>query len=231
MRNESTLKRNLTRKSLSSAYKFLFEQEDKEEAGGDLFGDEGGEDKKEDKEEGGDDAGGEEAGGEDKDKEEDKDKGDDKKEDEAKPKLSPEDEARLEDSVDSELESVMLDMWTDAEKSYQANQPPLKKESLSRAFFGKLNEAAEEVDIKHFAGDVARLVKNYQNLLDMESIILNKAYSFIQNKYDKADADELVSALKDVLEQEYGIDVDRHEIEEDEPEIPIAVGARAAAGG
>ena len=155
----------------------------------------------------------------------------DEKED-TKIAVSAEDEARLQDSIDSELEAVIGKFETDARKTaaIETNDKGGVSESrsLKRVYRKLLKEvAASDIDLKKFAADLSRLVNNYDNLLDMESIILNKGYSYIQQKY----GEETVKALKDVLEQDFGIDVDRNAIEKDEPEIPVAVGARDSGGG
>lgn len=203
----------------NTAFKILFEQEEKEDetedAGEDLFGgEEGGEGDEGDKEE--------DKGDEDKDKKEDKDKDEDKK-----LKISAEEKARLQDTIDGELESIMVDYETEARKAAQLASEKMKTESLKRVYRGILYEvAADDIDLKHFANNLARLVKNYDTLMDMESIILNKAYSYIQNNY----GDDTVKALKDTLEQDFDIEVERDEIEKDEPEVPIAVGASGEGG-
>jgi hypothetical protein len=177
--------------------------------------DEGDDDKPED--EPADDEGEDEK--EDEDKEDEKDEDDEKKDD---LKISAEDTARLESSIDSELQSVMVNFETDARKSAAIEAEKMKSESLRRVYRRLLYEvAADDIDLKHFAGNVARLVKNYETLLDIENIILNKSYAYIQNNY----GEDTVKALKDVLEQDYGIEIEREKIEKDEPEIPIAVGA------
>ena len=122
----------------------------------------------------------------------------------------------------------MVDYETEARKSAAIQSEKMKTESRKKVYRGILYEvAADDIDLKHFAADLARLVKNYDTLIDMESIILNKAYAYIQNNY----GDDTVKALKDVLEQEFNIEIERNEIERDEPEIPIAVGAGGGAGG
>ena len=207
----------------NSAFRSLFEQEEKEEdPGEDLFGgeDEGGDEPAdEEKPDEGGDEGGEDEG--DKKDDEEKEKEDDKL------KISAEDEARLSDSIDDELEGLMVDYETDARKAAQVAAEKMKTESLRRVYRGILYEvAAEDIDLKHFANDIARLVKNYDTLMDMESIILNKAYAYIQNNY----GEDTVKALKDTLEQDFDIKVERPEIERDEPEVPIAVGAGGEGG-
>lgn len=210
-----------------TAFRILFEAEGDEEEGGgedkapeeDLFGDEGGDADK--PEEGGEGEAADE-GGEDKE-------GDEKEDD--KLKISAEDKARLGDSIDDELEGLMVDYETDARKAAQIEKEKtdkeVKTESLRRVYRGLLYEvAADDIDLKHFANNLARLVKNYDTLMDIESIILNKAYAYIQNNY----GEDTVKALKDTLEQDFDIDVERDEIEKDEPEIPIAVGAGGEGG-
>ena len=122
----------------------------------------------------------------------------------------------------------MVDFETDARKAAAIEAENMKTESLRRVYRKLLHEvAADDIDLKHFAGNIARLVKNYSTLLDIENIILNKSYAYIQNNY----GEDTVKALKDVLEQDYGIEIERNEIEKDEPEIPIAVGASGQGSG
>ena len=203
----------------NSAFRTLFEQDEGGDAGEDLFGAEGGGDEGGGGEEdAADEGGGEEGGGEEKEE----DKEDDKL------KISAEEKARLEDSIDDELEGLMVDYETDARKAAQIQTEKMKTESLRKVYRHIMTEvAASDIDLKHFAGNIARLVKNYDTLIDMESIILNKAYAYIQNNY----GEDTVKALKDTLEQDFDIAVEKPEIEKDEPEIPIAVGAGGAGGG
>jgi len=211
----------------NSAFRNLFEQgEEKgaaDEAGDDLFG--GG-----DEDKGGDEPEAEDTGDEGTDKEDEKadEKADKKDKEDDKLKISAEDKARLGDSIDDELEGLMVDYETEARKSAQVTSEKMKSESAFRSYYRKLLKevAADDIDLKHFANDLARLVKNYDTLMDMESIILNKAYSYIQNNY----GEDTVKALKDTLEQDFDIDVERGPEEKDEPEVPIAVGASGEGG-
>lgn len=219
----------------NSAFRNLFEQEEEkggaDEAGDDLFG--GGDEDKGDEDKG-DEPEAEDTGDEEADKEADKeddkedDKADEKDKEDDKLKISAEDKARLGDSIDDELEGLMVDYETDARKSAQMASEKMKSESAFRSYYRKLLKevAADDIDLKHFANDLARLVKNYDTLMDMESIILNKAYSYIQNNY----GEDTVKALKDTLEQDFDIDVERGPEEKDEPEVPIAVGASGEGG-
>lgn len=206
--------------SLRSTFRNLFEQGlfgDEAAAGGDDAAkkDEPADEAKEDKpEEGGDEkaAGDEKEGGEEKDKEE------------PKVYVSKEDEARLADVVDQEIVAVLIDFETNARKAAVIDNRMMQGESRFRSIKRfLLEDAADDIDLKSFAADVARLVKNYDTLLDMKSIILNRAFSYILSKYGK----ETEKALKDVLEQDHRL-VSNEPIagEDDEPEVPVAVGAR-----
>ncbi len=195
---------NLTLKKTS--YRFLFEQD--EEAAEDIFGGD------EEGAEGGDEAEGGEAedapaeGGEDESPE--------------TPQVSPAEKYELSDSIDSELEALLVDFESEARKSAVVNTPAKLGEALKRNLF---ENTAGDIDLRNFAANVARLVKNYQNLIDWESVILNKADSFINNHY----GEDTASALFDILDEEYGI---AKKTKEEEPlEAPIAIGARGEGGG
>ena len=136
---------NLTLKKTS--YRFLFEQD--EEAEEDIFG--GGDEEAE----GGDEAAageGEDApaeGGEDESPEQ--------------PKVSPAEKYELSDSIDAELEALLVDFESEARKSAVVNTPAELGEALRRNLF---ENTAGDIDLRNFAANVARLVKNYQNLID-----------------------------------------------------------------
>jgi hypothetical protein len=200
MRNKKTSPGLLLKET---AYKLLFEQEEDE---ADLFGDE-------EEEEVGDEpapAEGEEAAAEE----------DTAEEEEEEVEVSPEEEYELTDSIDSELEALLVDFEADARKSAAVNKETVEE---SRHFL--FETSADDIDLRDFAANVARLVKNYQNLIDWEKVILNKVEMFVNNHY----GEETVNALFDTLDQEYGIERETRETEEI-VDAPIAVGARGEGG-
>jgi|18_taG_2_1085343.scaffolds.fasta_scaffold07880_3 hypothetical protein len=80
------------------------------------------------------------------------------------------------------------------------------------------------LDIDAFTKRVARLAMNYDNLLDMKAIIVNRAMNFLLENYDKIQADE----MRDILDSQFDFDLDGGaEI----PEAPFAVGAYGAGTG
>jgi hypothetical protein len=154
---------------------------------------------------------------------------DDKEKDEkdSKLKMSAEDIARLGDSIDNELETLLVDYETDARKSAQLAAEKTKVESFRWVYKQLLHEvAADDIDLHHFANNLSRLVKNYDTLMDMESIILNKAYAYVQNNYGA----DTVKALKDVLSDDFDISLSEDEPEQDEQDIPIAADAGTREG-
>ena len=228
---------------VETAYRRLFEQEEEEETtddAGDDAGDEGGDadaDAEDDlfgDEEGGDDAGadaagggfsgggggggggsfGGDAGGSDAE-------GGESAEEEVD--VSPEEEYSLSDSIDQELDALMVDFEEEARKSAVVNTGEVH-ESIARLIF---EEASADIDLRHFAGNIARFIKNYQNLIDWESVILNKTEAFVNNHY----GEETATALFDILEQEYDIEKESKRETDEAPEAPIAPGASGGGGG
>ena len=123
-------------------------------------------------------------------------------------------------SIDDELNSFFIDY---EEEAIRVAQAETQKEFYSRPLATLLfeQEAVPQIDMETFAADVARLVKNYDSLLDMEAIILTKAEDYILSKYDQAH----VEALLDILDLRYDLAID---IPEEEIN-PMAVGASSTA--
>ena len=189
--------------------RMLFEQEDEEEGEGDE-GDEGD-----------DDATGDE-GDDDTDitaasDEEAKEEAEEEAEEEVE-EVTPQETAELGKSVDDALNSIFVDYESDARKSAVIQSE--SRYSLRRYL---ITEAEEDLDVDKFATDVARLVLNYDNLLDMEAIIVNKAIQFLTNHYNE----EVAEAFLELLDIKHGITIG----EEEEIESPIAVGAFGGGGG
>ncbi len=190
-----------------TSHRFLFEQE--EDAAEDIFG---GGDEEEGAEEAEADAGEEGEEGEEEAEEATPDE----------PAVSPQEQYELSDSIDAELEALLVDFESEARKSAVVNKPSDLGETIYRRLF---ENVAGDIDLRSFAANVARLVKNYQNLIDWESVILNKAESFVNNHY----GEDTVRALFDILDAEYGI---AQKTKEEEPlEAPVAVGARGEGAG
>lgn len=79
------------------------------------------------------------------------------------------------------------------------------------------------LDLAKFAGAVARLVENYDQLLDPRTTILNRARTYILNNYNEAMAEQLMT----ILQTNYSLSVEQQE----DPQAPLAVGAWPVGGG
>ena len=209
------LSRKTLRCLIKEEYDLLIEQED-------LFGGEGEEDAEAAEEE---DVGGEaeeEAEGAEAEGEEETE------EEEVEPAIDETDP--LGKSVDDELNALFVDFETEAigdagtesQAVDDANVEPQsenKKYSLIRILYEQ--EQIPPIDMETFAANVARLVKNYDSLLDMKAIIVKKAQDYIADKYSK----DFGNALLDILDLRYDISL---EIPVDMV-APMATGASTAA--
>ena len=107
----------------------------------------------------------------------------------------------------------------------EALDPAADEEATTGSEIIDKEEAAEEampdLDIDQFGSKVARLVMNYQQLLKVETVIVNRAAEFIEKNYDE----EHVNRLYAILEEQYDIEIDEDFVEEDERAIPQGLGA------
>jgi len=87
------------------------------------------------------------------------------------------------------------------------------------------NEAAEEetpdLDIDIFSAKVARLVMNYQQLLKVETAIVNRASEFLKSEYD----DEHSKRFYAILENQFDIEIDQEFPDYDKPARKQGLGA------
>jgi hypothetical protein len=88
-------------------------------------------------------------------------------------------------------------------------------------------EAPESVDVKPpldidaFSKKIARLVMNYQYLLRVEPVIVNRASAFLKKRYGDKGQD-YVDRMVDILDTQFDFNL---EGEEDVIDVPIAAGA------
>jgi len=86
----------------------------------------------------------------------------------------------------------------------------------------KVKPAAEipkpPLDIEEFTQRVARLAMNFESLIDMKTIIVNRATNFLLENYDETKASE----MRDLLDTEFDFDLSGGK---ENPPAPYAVGA------
>lgn len=223
----------------------LFEAEDDEksdeggdEGGDDLFGgDEGGDEGggEEDAADTGGDEGDDESGDDaDSDTDADTDK-DEEESDDKEEEKEPEPTGPVGDEVDVALKDVMADfekraLDAAAAKSKITPVDSVKKEGRRLSLARLLFEAEDDeviIDVGTFAGDIARLINNYDTLIDMEGVIYAKARDFLEKKYGSEYADQ----LDDILAREYDLEFDHTNDPEKAEQTVYAVGASGGGAG
>jgi len=143
------------------------------------------------------------------------------------------------DSVDDQIDALLIKFESES----------IKTESVTRSLSALLFEAPEDddeegpsavgseerdqelsaepikppVEIDQFTKKVVRLLENYESLLDIKTVIINRARNYLIENYDEAAAD----ALEDTLDTDYGISLNPPD---NDPARPIAVGAAAKVG-
>jgi hypothetical protein len=83
-----------------------------------------------------------------------------------------------------------------------------------------------DLDIDKFTIDVARLVMNHKQLLDVEKAIINRTKNFLDNNY----GDAFVARFLSTLEEQFGLSIDEFS-NEDVQDAPFAIGANPAGAG
>ena len=216
------------RKLILKELNLFTEAEGDEEAAEDLFGgDEGGEETDAEEGEEGGEEGAEEEGAEDEEEEGAEGEEDEEEEEDEEPETPS---GPVDDTIDTEINAVMLDFETEALTSYEQEEQMKtagvvaaeSRLSLASLLFEAEDEegldAEPAIDIDNFSSNVARLISNYTNLLDMEQLIFSKALDFLTDKY----GEEAAKEFEDTLDMRHGIAFQA--VQEVEPE-PYAVGA------
>jgi len=134
-------------------------------------------------------------------------------------------------AVDRELQDVLTDIESAAIKKAAAAEKFASKqnEALRHEFIRFLFEADEPtpaLDVDTYTAEVARLISNYMNLIDMEKVIFDKAYKFLLDKYGK----DMADSFKDILDKKFDLNFDQTvDIEKAQPGYDVyAVGAKGA---
>jgi hypothetical protein len=115
---------------------------------------------------------------------------------------APEDEEEGEEDADLALDDEGVEFGTSADITATKAAEPSKP----------------KLDIDQFAQRVSRLVENYTNLLDVETVILTRSKNYLMQNYGK----DIVDAFEDTLEKQYGLSLDPPD---NEQERPAAAGA------
>jgi len=128
-------------------------------------------------------------------------------------------------SADDPIEKFLVkaDDLAIKKASNKTQTESLRKRRLS--FLMEAEGDEPEIDMDSFAGDVARLIKNYTSLVDVKGSVVTKAQKYLKDKYPKKGqgySDELVSLL--------GKDYDIRLEPKEEPPDSYATGAKSSGG-
>lgn len=143
--------------------------------------------------------------------------------------VDEEDEIRFGKSLDDQLQAIFIDIESDSIKSAAVQ---VEGYSLSSIFLREQDETpdAPPIDIDKFAGETARLIKNFDAFFDIEEQLQAKAMSFLLDKY----GEEVAEEFAELLATRHGIktnDEVRAAKDEVDMEQPIAVGAYGGGAG
>jgi len=209
----------------------ILKEEDEDEGGDDIFGDDSGDDDSGDDDsgddEGGDEEDSEDEGGDEEDSEDDSE--DDSESDDSDDKDEPAGPA--DDTIDGEVNNLLADFEAEAIASAEQDAA-LKGEAFiyKKPMTKLLFEADEPVfDVGSFAGNIARVIDNYQTLLDVEKMIFDKAKSFLTAKYGEQVADEFESILDADHQISFVTGAGTDSSAESDDSVPIAAGAMTPA--
>jgi hypothetical protein len=148
-------------------------------------------------------------------------------------------------SVDRQILRHIMDAERVAVKLGRGQQAMSAMESLKRKSMRFLLEAEESgegdeaedgqdmppLDVGTFATEIMRVVKNYDTLLDIPSVIVNRTVEYLASKYDEKTADSFKQILRDEFDYEASPDTGNRTEEEDaEVHSHLAVGAIASGG-
>lgn len=127
------------------------------------------------------------------------------------------------DSLDSQVDRYL--------SSYENSAKTVKKESSyrrGRRLIEKKDEdtgddvptapsklTTQDLDVEAFADDVARLIDNYDNLLEVKKTLIKRAINFISKTYDG----DVVSAFKRAMQNNHSSSADKSGFEHEDSDF------------
>lgn len=148
-------------------------------------------------------------------------------------------------SVDRQILRAIMDAERTAVKLGKGQAAMSAMESIERTSLrflfeaegeGESPEAEEEkglppLDVGVFATEIMRVVKNYDTLLDIPSVIVNRTVEYLTAKYDEKTAESFRQILRDEFDYEAAPDEESGPTEDSEVRAHLAVGAMPGGGG
>lgn len=115
------------------------------------------------------------------------------------------------DSFDMGLDSYFIDAEASVSEAADDEGEDVEKDEKS----DDANTPAAELNMPHFAAEVARLAENFSNLFDIEGTVVRRAINFVGSKYGK----EQAKLLEDVLSTQFDL---QSNSDQEELEVPGA---------
>lgn len=112
-------------------------------------------------------------------------------------------------SLDNQVDRYFAQYEKDSQQSDDLDEADDEEE--------KKELSIDNIDVESFANNVARLIENYDHLLEVRSTIARRAKNFLMKNYDSNVVDTFVS----VMEDDFDISIDKlHSKDEKFPAAP-----------
>jgi len=113
-----------------------------------------------------------------------------------------------------------------AEATAEEPSEPSGSESMDPEVKPATSQKVPNLDIDEFAINIARMIMNYESLLDVKKVIINRA----KNHLDKNYGDAYVKRFLETLEEQFGITSEEFDVDYN-TDVPFAIGANPAGAG
>jgi len=143
-------------------------------------------------------------------------------EEEEEVEVDADEEIALRKPLEAQVDSVLGDFEMAALKSAKVNEA-LTLQSLL------VEEEQASFDVESFAADVARLINNYETLLDIEQAIYYRAINMLETNSEYPP--ELAEAFKEILHGRYGFDFGDIRSDPVKDQAPLALGSGGEGAG
>jgi hypothetical protein len=131
----------------------------------------------------------------------------------------------VKEPVKSQVNKALMKATTAAsDSSDDSANESLRRRSLR--FLVEQDDKKSKIDMGVYAGEIAKLIKNYTSLVDIKKNVITQAEEYLDSDFP-SESDTLKKQLKDLLRKDYNISLERPEA----PPDSYAVGAGAGGGG
>lgn len=113
-------------------------------------------------------------------------------------------------------------------KRLLGEQPAEEKEE-EPAVGGASQLGLDDIDVEEFANNVARLIENYDNLLEVRSTLVRRAKNFLAKQYSQ----DVLSSFEELAREQHGLVPGMGKLDVEDEEFPAPPAARSGpdAGG